>query len=149
MKTIKNIVLSAGLASAIALVFAGCPGDRYHRSTGAYVDDKSTTAKVKADLITDQLVRGSQVKVQTYQGRVQLSGFVDTAQQKQRAGEIARRVNGVQWVKNDLLVKTQIPQAPGASTAGTTYQGSTVKEPAGSSNADRNNVYVTPGTSRP
>jgi len=131
MKTIKNILLT----SAIAIAFVGCAGDRYHRSTGAYLDDKATTTKVKADLFSDPVVRGSEVKVKTYQGKVQLSGFVDNQQQKDRAGEIARRINGVQWVKNDLIVKTQLPQNPGAPTSpapGASYNGS-FNEPAGAS----------------
>jgi hyperosmotically inducible periplasmic protein len=131
MKTIKNILVT----SALALLFAGCAGDRYHRSTGAYFDDKATTAKVKADLFSDPVVRGSEVKVKTYQGKVQLSGFVDTQQQKDRAAEIARRINGVQWVKNDLIVKTELPQNPGAPTSPAPtargyYRGS-ANEPAG------------------
>jgi hypothetical protein len=123
MKTIKHIVL----ASALSMMFVGCAGDRYHRSTGAYIDDKSTTAKVKADLLSDPIVKGSQVKVQTYGGKVQLAGFVDSQQQKNRAGEIARRVNGVQWVKNDLIVKAQAPMGAPATASG--YR--TFNEPAG------------------
>lgn len=124
MKTIKHIVL----ASALSMMFVGCAGDRYHRSTGAYIDDKSTTAKVKADLLSDPIVKGSQVKVEVYGGKVQLAGFVDNQQQKNRAGEIARRVNGVQWVKNDLIVKAQTPQYAPATATG--YR-SSVNEPAG------------------
>jgi len=132
MKTIKNIVL----ASALSLVFVGCAGDRYHRSTGEYIDDKATTAKVKTDLYADPLVKGTQVKVRTYEGKVQLSGFVDTMQQKDRASQIARRVNGVQWVKNDLVVKNQLPGVPYGqpvtrTTTRTTVTTSSVNEPAG------------------
>jgi len=128
MKTIRNILL----ASTLSLVIAGCAGDRYHRSTGAYIDDKSTTAKVKADLLSDPVVKGSEVKVHAFQGKVQLSGFVDTQQQKDRAAEIARRINGVQWVKNDLIVKTQLPRNPGAPTSPAPTGGAYIQEPAGS-----------------
>jgi len=127
MKTIKNIVL----ASALSAMFVGCAGDRYHRSTGMYIDDKSTTAKVKTDLFADPVVKGSEVKVEVYGGKVQLAGFVDTQQQKDRAGDVARRVSGVQWVKNDLIVKNQMPQ--GYPARATTYQ-SSVNEPAGAAN---------------
>jgi hypothetical protein len=127
MKTIKNLLL----ATILTAVFVGCAGDRYHRSTGAYIDDKATTAKVKADMFSDSIVKGSDVKVKCYQGKVQLSGFVDNQQQKDRAAEIARRVGGVQWVKNDLIVKTALPQNPYATTS-TTYRNSgSFNEPAG------------------
>jgi hypothetical protein len=105
MKTIRNILL----ASALSVVFVGCAGDRYHRSTGVYIDDTATATKVKADLFADPCVKGHEVKVEVYQGKVQLAGFVDTQLQKDRAAEIARRINGVQWVKNDLVVKTALP----------------------------------------
>jgi hyperosmotically inducible periplasmic protein len=133
MKTIKNIVLT----SALSLVFVGCAGDRYHRSTGAYIDDKATTAKVKTDLLADPMVKGTEVKVEVYQGKVQLAGFCDTMQQKERAGEVARRVNGVQWVKNDLVVKNQMPGIPygqpvtRTTTRTTVTTTSSVNEPAG------------------
>jgi len=123
MKTIKHIVL----ATALSAMFVGCAGDRYHRSTGVYIDDKATTAKVKTDLLADPCVKGTEVKVEVFAGKVQLAGFVDTQQQKDRAGDIARRVNGVQWVKNDLIVKNQAPLTP---TSPTIYR-SSVNEPAG------------------
>jgi len=126
MKTIKNILL----ASALTIVFAGCAGDRYHRSTGAYIDDKAITAKVKTDLFADPCVKGSEVKVEAYGGKVQLAGFCDTQQQKDRAAEIARRVNGVQWVKNDLIVKTSLPQGYVISSS-PAYRSTTVNESAG------------------
>jgi len=111
-------------------MFVGCAGNRYHRSTGMYLDDKSTTAKVKTDLFSDPVVKGSEVKVEVYGGKVQLAGFCDTQQQKDRAGDIARRVSGVQWVKNDLIVKNQMPQNMPATTGYSTSR-SSVNEPAG------------------
>jgi osmotically-inducible protein OsmY len=46
-----------------------------------------------------------QINVETFKGEVQLSGFVDSAQNVRRAGEVARSVTGVKSVKNDLIVK--------------------------------------------
>jgi len=136
MKTIKNIVL----ASVLSAMFVGCAGDRYHRSTGMYIDDKALTAKVKTDLFSDPDVKGSEVKIEVYGGKVQLAGFCDTQHQKDRAGEIARRVNGVQWVKNDLIVKNQMPQGMPA----TAYR-SSVNEPAGASNQGNQNMQGSTG----
>jgi len=113
-------------------MFVGCAGDRYHRSTGVYIDDKATTAKVKTELLADPIVKGTEVKIEVFGGKVQLAGFVDTQQQKDRAGEITRHVDGVQWVKNDLIVKTQVPQSYPATATSTTYRSGTVNEPAGS-----------------
>jgi hyperosmotically inducible protein len=92
-------------ATVLALGSAGCTGDRYQRSTGEYIDDKTIGSKVKAALFGDKEVSGFAVNVDTYRGVVQLSGFVDTAEQKNRAGEVARAVQGVREVRNNLVVK--------------------------------------------
>jgi len=122
----KHILNSLSLAACLALSLSavvgtvGCAGDQYHRSTGTYIDDAAVSTKVKTDLITDSNVKGSEVQVRTYQGEVQLSGFVDTPEQKDRAAEIARRVDGVRMVRNDLIVKASEPAAAGQ-----------IQEPAG------------------
>jgi len=118
-KTIRLLCLMAGFSLPIAVFVTatGCAGDRYHRSTGAYLDDKSISTKVKTEMLADPLVKGTQVKVKTFQGKVQLSGFVDTTGQKDRAAEIARRVKGVEWVKNDLVVKNALPGAAAGAEA--------------------------------
>lgn len=107
-KLIRNLTMVASLAAvvSVATFSVGCAGDRYHRSTGAYLDDKSIAAKVKADLIGDPDVKAAQVKVNVFRGDVQLSGFVDNALIKDKAEQIARNVNGVNFVKNDLVVRS-------------------------------------------
>jgi len=70
-----------------------------------YVDDSVITAKVKAELLKDSLVKGVRVGVETYNGTVQLSGFVDNEQQAAKAEEIAAGVSGVRKVINNLIVK--------------------------------------------
>jgi osmotically-inducible protein OsmY len=75
------------------------------RSTGEYVDDKAVSAKVKAALLKDPDVKGLQVNVETYNGVVQLSGFVDEPEQASRAVEVAKGIGGVKSVKNDMKVK--------------------------------------------
>lgn len=68
------------------------------------VSDALITTKVKTALFRDPQASGFQISVHAYRGVVQLSGFVDTVDQKQRAGELAGRVEGVQSVHNDLIV---------------------------------------------
>jgi osmotically-inducible protein OsmY len=77
------------------------------RSTGEYIDDKAVTAKVKAALLKDPEIKALQVKVETYNGVVQLSGFVDKPEQISRAGEVAKGVEGVKSVKNDLNLRSK------------------------------------------
>ncbi|MCM0081572.1 BON domain-containing protein [Geomonas sp. Red32] len=83
----------------------GCATTSTHESTGQYVDDSVVTTKVKAALFDELSLKTFNIGVKTYQGVVQLSGFVDTLDQKTRAGDVASRVSGVTDVKNDLIVK--------------------------------------------
>jgi osmotically-inducible protein OsmY len=89
----------------LILAFAGCAGTRTKESTGGYVDDSVITTKVKADLVNDPATKARDINVETFKGVVQLSGFVNTGQEKDRAGEIARNVKGVVDVKNNIVVK--------------------------------------------
>jgi len=75
------------------------------RSAGEVIDDGVITAKVKTALIEDPMVKAHQVEVSTREGVVQLSGFVDNADAKRKAAELARNVSGVKDVRNDLTVK--------------------------------------------
>jgi osmotically-inducible protein OsmY len=86
-------------------VVVGCAGDRTTRSTGQFVDDSTVANKVKAALYSDKDVKGSQVQVEVFKGVVQLSGFVDSASQAQKAVQIARKVDGVKEVRNGMTVK--------------------------------------------
>jgi osmotically-inducible protein OsmY len=94
--------------SGLALTSA-CSSTATSRSTGAFIDDSSITARVKASFVKDDTVKAFDVNVDTYNGVVQLSGFVDTAQQKTRAEEIARATNGVREVKNQIQIAARRP----------------------------------------
>jgi hyperosmotically inducible protein len=72
---------------------------------GKYVDDAWITAKIKTLLLKDEGVKGLAVNVETHQGAVQLSGWVNSPAQIVRAEKIALGVDGVKGVRNDLLVK--------------------------------------------
>jgi osmotically-inducible protein OsmY len=85
--------------------FTGCAGSATRESTGEVVDDAAITTKVKAALVKDEIVKAREVKVETFKGDVQLSGFVNTAVEKTRAGEVAGSVAGVHKVRNDIVVK--------------------------------------------
>jgi hyperosmotically inducible periplasmic protein len=85
-------------------LFAGCGSPEHRRTAGEYLDDQSVNARVKANLLQDDEVAGFDVSTTTYDGVVQLSGFVATAEQRDRAGEIASQVDGVQEVINNVTV---------------------------------------------
>jgi osmotically-inducible protein OsmY len=83
----------------------GCAGDRTSRSTGQAVDDSVLANKVKVALYADKTVPGTQIEVEVFKGVVQLSGFVDSATQAQKAVQIARGIDGVREVRNSMIVK--------------------------------------------
>ena len=74
-------------------------------SASRMVDSAAITTKVKAELIRDPVTKAGQISVETFKDTVQLSGFVDSAASKARAEQIARNVQGVRGVRNDLVVK--------------------------------------------
>lgn len=89
----------------LLVTLAGCASTSTQRSTGEYVDDSVITTKVKALLAEDDFLKSFQISVTTYQGAVQLSGFVNSQMAIDKADEIVRSVKGVKSIKNDLIVK--------------------------------------------
>jgi hypothetical protein len=105
MKMNWSFQLVARFLSATALLtVVGCASTRYDRTAGEYFDDKMLVSRVKSALDDQPVYKYPDVKVNTYRGVVQLSGFVATAQQKEAASEIARRVRGVAQIENDILI---------------------------------------------
>ena len=101
---LSAVILSVG-ALAIAGGMTGCAGDRYTQSTGERIDDKADSSRVRDRLSEDTQYKYEDVKVQTFKGVVQLSGFVNSRDQKNRAGELAKKVQGVKEVENNITVK--------------------------------------------
>jgi osmotically-inducible protein OsmY len=102
---ISSIVFVSALAVFGGMQLAGCAADRGQRATGQVLDDSVVTAKVKAEIARDEsLGAAKDINVTTYRGVVQLSGFVESDQISQRAEQIARGVEGVASVDNDLKV---------------------------------------------
>ena len=108
LKTIASLFIAAALAAGAA----GCssspgkgPTETTAANAGRVVDDSVVTGKVKAALIADPVTKAHEINVETFQGTVQLSGFVDSNEAKSRAVEVARNVEGVRNVKNSLQVR--------------------------------------------
>ncbi|MXR73201.1 molecular chaperone OsmY [Escherichia coli] len=79
--------------------------DAKEGSVKGYAGDTATTSEIKAKLLADDIVPSRHVKVETTDGVVQLSGTVDSQAQSDRAESIAKAVDGVKSVKNDLKTK--------------------------------------------
>ena len=94
------------LVAAVALTaFAGCASTQKHESTGQYIDDTAITTGVKAAILKEPGLKSAEINVETFKGRVQLSGFVSSRASADRAVQIAQAVNGVTSVANDMRIK--------------------------------------------
>ena len=107
MKRILTCLMLTSSLIAVPIVFnTGCAVTSGRESAGNYAKDKEIIAKIKTKMYKDPVVKGTQVEVQCLNGEVQLSGFVDSSEAKQRASEIAQSTAGVVNVHNNLLLPT-------------------------------------------
>ena len=101
----RNIVIQFFLLLMVIAVIAAWTSIRTHQSAGEYVDDSLITTKVKSLLAADDFLKSFQIRVKTYQGTAQLSGFVNSQKAVDKADEIVKSVKGVTDVKNNMIVK--------------------------------------------
>lgn len=101
---IKTILATTAMAFAL-ITTAGCAVSRGQESLGAYVDDAGITTLVKARMAESKLVSASSISVETLNGTVMLSGFAKSATEKNAAENIARNVNNVKLVKNEIAIR--------------------------------------------
>ncbi len=83
----------------------GCAGTSTKESTGEYFDDTVITGKVKAAILNEPSLKSAEINVETFKGTVQLSGFVNSRADINKAVDVARGVGGVKSVKNDMRLK--------------------------------------------
>jgi osmotically-inducible protein OsmY len=86
-------------------MFLGCAATPKQEGTGEYVDDTVITTKVKAAILAEPSLKSSEINVETFKGVVQLSGFVKSPADIDKAVEVTRKVKGVTSVKNDMRAK--------------------------------------------
>ena len=105
----KNLKIAATLITALIMSagIVGCASTstEKHETPGQYIDDAAITTGVKAAILNAPTLKVSEINVETYKGVVQLSGFVSSAENIATASSVARSVNGVKSVKNDLRLK--------------------------------------------
>ncbi len=104
MKQIGKFLSALFLAFTFMTV-VGCASTSKQEGTGEYIDDSAITAKVKAAIFNDPVLKVAEVNVETFKGVVQLSGFVSSQASATKAAELARGVAGVKSVKNDMRIK--------------------------------------------
>jgi len=100
-----NKYLSAALLAVTLVSVVGCASTSQREGTGEYVDDAVITTKVKAAIFNESTLKSTEINVETYKGVVQMSGFVNSQADINKAVELARGIKGVVSVKNDMRVK--------------------------------------------
>lgn len=99
-----NLLKTTVLATLLA-VLVGCASTPSQEGTGEYFDDSWITTKIKASMFNESTLKSAEVNVETFKGEVQLSGFVSSAEDINKALELARATKGVKSVRNDMRVK--------------------------------------------
>jgi osmotically-inducible protein OsmY len=105
-RTIGYLLVAATILSVPLTFTTGCAVTQGRETAGEYAKDKEIIAKIKASMYKDPVVKGTQVEVQSLNGTVQLSGFVDTPEARDRATQIASSTKGVLQVYNNILLPT-------------------------------------------
>lgn len=100
LRPFRSVLLPVVLAFIV-----GCAGTAQQESTGEYIDDTVLTTRVKAAVFNEPSLKSAEINVETFKGVVQLSGFVNSQADINKAVEIAREVPGVQSVRNDMRTK--------------------------------------------
>ena len=103
MKLFK--LLTTFVSALVLATLLGCASTAKHEGTGEYIDDTVITTKVKAEIFGEPGLKSAEINVETFKGIVQLSGFVSSQANINKAVEVARAVKGVKSVKNDMRVK--------------------------------------------
>lgn len=100
MRSFPTFIMAAMLA-----LLVGCASTDDQAGTGEYIDDTVITTKVKAAIFNDPDLKSMEINVETFKGVVQMSGFVNSQADINRAVRLARDVKGVESVKNDMKLK--------------------------------------------
>ena len=99
------LVCAFAALAGMTVLSTGCAVVRGQETAGAYVDDAAITTAVKAKMVSDKTVAASSISVETLNGTVQLSGFAKSGAEKAQAEALARSVNNVRAVRNDIVVR--------------------------------------------
>lgn len=105
MKTMVKFYPTVMFAILLLLLFAGCASTDTSSGTGEYIDDTVITTKVKTAIFNDSDLKSSEINVETFKGVVQLSGFVSSRTDIDKAARLASEVKGVKSVNNDMKLK--------------------------------------------
>ena len=97
--------IAAAMTAVVLLSATGCAVTRGQETTGAYIDDAALTTRIKARFVENKQVDAASIRVETLNGTVMLSGFAKSATERNTAEGLARGVNGVKSIKNEIAIR--------------------------------------------
>jgi len=97
--------LAAAMTAVVLLTATGCAVSRGQQTVGSYVDDAGITTLIKSRFVESKQVDAVAISVETLNGTVMLSGFAKSTAERNAAETIARGVNNVKLVKNEITVR--------------------------------------------
>ncbi len=100
-----RIALTAAMTAIVLLTTTGCAVTRGQETVGSYVDDSVITTQVKARFVSSPVVDAAAISVETLNGTVMLSGFAKDDTEKDEAVRLAKDVNGVKAVRNEIATR--------------------------------------------
>ena len=113
---VKKLILAACLGTSVAVTgLAGCHTEG--RSAGTYIDDRMVASRVKSALNKENVYKFPDVDVSSFNGTVQLNGFVASPEQKEQAAQIASKVEGVRQLVNNITIQPMSPTGRGNTGA--------------------------------
>jgi osmotically-inducible protein OsmY len=127
MLNLKRLLLVTGTSAVVAVIsLTGCKskssnGSTSQRTEGRQLDDRTISENVAERLKKEPVYKFEDVDVRTYGGVVQLAGFVNTEDQKRRAGDLAATVPGVSHVINNISLKPEHVTPTGKNDPGYNY----------------------------
>jgi hyperosmotically inducible protein len=102
---ITRHLFAAAVVAAALLTTSGCAVTRGQESVGAYIDDATITTQIKSRFVESKAVDAASIHVETLNGTVLLSGFAKNSAERSSAESIARGLNGVRSVRNEIAVR--------------------------------------------
>ncbi|MEX0799095.1 MAG: BON domain-containing protein [Bacteriovoracaceae bacterium] len=97
--------LTMSLLTVLLISLSSCAGGPKEESFGESVDSAAITTRVKTKLLQDDKVSGTEIQVETYKDNVQLSGFVNSKEERTRAERLTAQVPGVRQITNQIQVR--------------------------------------------
>ena len=104
-------IVLVGLLGVSLMILTACES-MTGKTTGQTIDDATMTASVQGKLTADKLSNFSRINVDTDRGIVTLNGVVRSAEEQSRAEELARQVDGVSKVNNNLQIQSTSMKNP-------------------------------------